>query len=110
MRGSATIRKDAYAKDDRGGVLHCLEHYLEDDDRRYGVEHEGEGVPFEYTCAYLLGVDGRPFLDDLLSRTAGTVLDRFSNQDADVVLIVAREKGRLIVEDDQRNEIFDLFR
>ena len=93
-----------------GGVLHCLEHYLEDDDRRYGVEHEGEGVPFECTCAYLLGVDGRPFLDDLLSRTAGTVLDRFSDQDADVVLIVAREKGRLIVEDDQRNEIFDLFR
>jgi predicted nucleotidyltransferase len=95
---------------DLGGVLHCLEHYLEDDDRRYGVEHEGEGVPFEYTCAYLLGVDGRRFLDESLGRTAGMVLDRFSNQDADVVLIVAREKGRLVVEDEHRNEIFDLFR
>jgi hypothetical protein len=30
---------------------------------RYGAEHDGEGVPYEYTGAYLLGVDGRPFLD-----------------------------------------------
>ena len=95
---------------DLAGVLHCLEHYLEDDDRRYAVEHESEGVPFEYTCAYLLGVDGRPFLDESLSRTAMMVLDRFSNQDADVVLIVTREKGRLVVEDEYRTEIFELFR
>jgi len=95
---------------DLAGVLHCLEHYLEDDDRRYAVEHESEGVPFEYTCAYLLGVDGRPFLDESLSRTAVMVLDRFSNQDADVVLIVTREKGRLVVEDEYRTEIFELFR
>ncbi len=36
---------------DLAGVLHCLEHYLEDDERRYGVEHDDVGVPFEYTCA-----------------------------------------------------------
>jgi hypothetical protein len=29
------------------GVFHCLEHYLEDDERRYGAEHDGEGVPYE---------------------------------------------------------------
>ena len=38
------------------GALHCLEHYLEDDDRRYSVDHDGEGVPYEYTGAYVVGV------------------------------------------------------
>jgi hypothetical protein len=77
--------------------------------RRYGVEYEGEGVPFEYTCAYLLGVDARPFLDDPVSQAVAAVLDRFSGPAADVVGIVAREKRRLIVEDQHRVEIFDLF-
>jgi predicted nucleotidyltransferase len=95
---------------DLASVLHCLEHYLEDDDRRYGVEHEGEGVPFEYTCAYLLGVDGRPFLDESLSRVARTVLSRFNDPDADVVGLVAREQRRLAVHDEYRSEIVDLFR
>ena len=35
---------------DLAGVLHC-QHYLEDDDRRYSVDHDGEGVPYEYTGA-----------------------------------------------------------
>jgi predicted nucleotidyltransferase len=52
---------DRRAAKDMAGVLHCLQHYLEDDDRRYGVEHDGAGVPFEWTCAYMLGVgDGLP--------------------------------------------------
>lgn len=95
---------------DLAGVLHCLEHYLEDDERRYGVEHEGEGVPFEYTCAHLLGVDGRPFLDESLSRAARTVLDRFNDPDADVAGMVAREKNQFVVDDEHRIEILDLFR
>jgi predicted nucleotidyltransferase len=95
---------------DLAGVLHCLEHYLEDDDRRYGVEHEGEGVTFEYTCAYLLGVDGRPFLDKPLGRAVASVLTRFSDPDADIVGIITREQGRPFVEDQHRTEIFDLFR
>jgi predicted nucleotidyltransferase len=95
---------------DLASVLHCLEHYVEDDDRRYGVEHEGEGVPFEYTCAHLLGLDAQPFLDESLRRAVKTVLDRFTDPDADVVEIVAREQGRLIVEDEHRIEIFQLFR
>jgi predicted nucleotidyltransferase len=101
---------DRKAPKDLVGVLHCLEHYLEDDERRYGLEREGHAVPFEYTCAYLLGIDGQPFLDDPLRRAAATVLDRFTDQDADVVGIVAREKERLVVDDDQRIEIFELFR
>ncbi len=31
---------------DLAGVLHCLKHYIEDDERRYGVDHNGEGVPY----------------------------------------------------------------
>ena len=51
---------------DLAGVLHCLRHYIEDDDRRYGVDHNGEGVPYEYTGAYVIGVEARPFLEDSL--------------------------------------------
>lgn len=95
---------------DLAGVLHCLEHYLEDDERRYGVDHDGEGVPYEYTCAYLLGVDAQRFLDEPLSRAVKTVLNLFDEPDAQVVGIVAGETGRLMVDDDRRTEIFQLYR
>jgi len=95
---------------DLAGVLHCLEHYREDDERRYSVEHEGAGVPFEDTCAHLLGVDGRRFLDESLSRAARPVLDRFNDPDADVVGLVAREEGRLAMDAEYRDTIVDLFR
>jgi len=49
------------------------------------VEHDGEGVPYEYTCAYLPGVDAQPFLDDALSQAVTTVLDRFDDPDAEVI-------------------------
>ena len=95
---------------DLAGVLHCLEHYLEDDARRYGVDHDGEGVPYEYTGAYVVGVEARPFLDDPVSETVEAVLDRFDHPDATVIGIAAREARGLIVEDEHRLEIFELFR
>ena len=95
---------------DLASVLHCLEHYLEDDDRRYGVEHDGEGVPYEYTGAYVVGEEAKPFLDESLSETVRAVLNRFDNPDATAIGVVARETGRLIVEDEHRLEIFELFR
>ena len=52
---------DREAPTDLAGVLHCLEHYLEGDDRRYGVDHDGEGVPYEYTGAYVVGIEAQPF-------------------------------------------------
>lgn len=100
---------DRKAAKDLGGVLHCLEHYLEDDDRRYGVEYGAEGVPYEYTCAHLLGLDGRMFLDDALVAAVRAVLEHFDEPDAAVVGIAAGERGRL-VEDDQRLQVFELFR
>lgn len=101
---------DRKAAKDLGGVLHCLEYYLAEDDRRYTAEHEGAGVPYQYTCAYLIGVDGRPFLDKSLGQTASTVLERFDTPDAEVIGIVARERGRFIVEREERIEMFELFR
>ncbi len=44
---------DRHAGKDLGSVLHCLEHYREADDRRYEVDHDGAGVPFDNTCAVL---------------------------------------------------------
>jgi predicted nucleotidyltransferase len=95
---------------DLAGVFHCLQYYLEDDERRYGVEHEGEGVPYEYTCAYLLGEDGRRYLDDPLERAAAGVLDRIADPDVREIGMVAREMGQLLVEDDDRSHIFEHFR
>lgn len=100
---------DRGAAKDLGGVLHCLEHYLEDGERRYGLDHDGEGVPFEYTCAYLLGVDGQRFLDDAVANTVRTVLDRFDEAEADVVGIAAGERRRGLIEDRHRTEIFEFF-
>jgi predicted nucleotidyltransferase len=101
---------DRKAPKDLGSVLHCLEYYLEADDRRYGVDHDGAGVPYDYTGAYLLGVDGRPFLDAPLRETLPAILDRFDDPAADVVGIAAGEKGWLYLDDEERTKTFELFR
>ncbi len=100
---------DRQAPKDLASVLHCLEHYLEDDGRRYGLDYAGEGVPFEYTCAYLAGLDGRPF-DAAVTAAADAVLDRFADEEAVVVGIVARELGRTLVEPGDRRRVFEAFR
>jgi predicted nucleotidyltransferase len=101
---------DRRAPKDLGGVLHCLENYQADDDRRYGLDHEEEPVPFEYTCAYLIGLDGQAFHDEPLTLAVASVLDQFDDPDAGVVDIVAREKGRMFADDRDRLEIFEMFR
>ncbi len=101
---------DRQAPKDLAGVLHCLEHYCEADDRRYGLEHDGRAVPYEYTSAYLLGTDARPFLDESVTQSVAAVLARFADQDADVVGIVARERGRMLIDDRDRVDIFERFR
>ncbi|MCI0621182.1 MAG: hypothetical protein L0387_05855 [Acidobacteria bacterium] len=100
---------DRKAAKDLAGVLHCLEHYREDDEARYGLDYNGEAVPFEHTCAYLVGFDGRRFHDQRLRETVRVVLDRFNDPAADLVSLVARENGRFI-EDQDRITVFELFR
>lgn len=101
---------DRKAGKDLGSLLHCLGHYLEDDDRRYGVEFGGQGVPWEYTCAYLLGADGRPYLDAETAAAVGRVLQGFTDPDADVVSLAAADRGRLLVNEEDRVQVFELFR
>ena len=69
---------DRRAPKDLGSVLHCLEHYLEDDERRYGVEHEGAGAPYEYTCARLVRRPGRPARGHRRGRTGESLRGRRS--------------------------------
>ena len=101
---------DRKASKDLAGVFHCLRYYLEDDERRYGAEHEGAGVPFEYTGAYLLGIDGRLFLSRQLSQAVEAVLDRFADSDSEVVSLVAREHGRIAIDEEDRADVFEHFR
>jgi hypothetical protein len=68
---------------DIDGVLHCLRNYAEDDERRFGLEHEGTAVPYEYGSAYLPGVDAGPFVDEKLRRLIGPLLDRLVPPDVD---------------------------
>jgi predicted nucleotidyltransferase len=100
---------DRNAPKDLGSVLHCLRHYADDDDRRYGLEHEGTLVPFEYTCAYLLGQDGRHFSAPVAD-SVRPVLDRFDSSDGSLVGLLASQEGRVLAEDEDRVEIFNLFR
>ncbi len=101
---------DRKAPKDLGGVRHCLEVYGEDDERRYGLHHDATAVPWEYTCAYLVGLDGRIFVDPPVHAAASTVLDQFDSPDARIVATVAGAQGRVFVEDEQRTEIYELFR
>jgi predicted nucleotidyltransferase len=100
---------DRRAPKDLASVLHCLEHCLDEDARRYAVEHDGEGVPYECTCAYLLGIDAHPFIDDAIRQTVTTVLGCLDSPDASVLALVARESGWTL-DDDERSVIFERFR
>jgi predicted nucleotidyltransferase len=100
---------DRKERKDLASVLHCLRHYREDDDARYGLEHEGELVPFEVASAYLLGLDARPFLPSVAT-SIRQLLDQFDNPDAAIVGLVASEDRRVLVEDADRLEVFELFR
>jgi predicted nucleotidyltransferase len=95
---------------DLGSVLHCLRHYAEDGERRYGLDHEGKPVLFEHTGAYLLGQDARRFCEPALSAAVRMVLDRFDSPDAILIGIVAREDEHHVAGDNDRAEIYELFR
>lgn len=101
---------DRKAGKDLDGVLHCLEHYLpEDDERHYGAEFDGTGVPFEYTSAYVLGLDGRLLVDEPVGRAVGAILTRFQDPYADVVRLLLTERGQRMPSDDQRAEVVQTF-
>jgi predicted nucleotidyltransferase len=102
---------DRKAPKDLGSVMHCLRHYDEDADRRYGLETDGALVPFEVSTAYLLGRDAAPFVAyDHVVSVVREVLDLFTDADAPGVDVVARDEGRTNLEPSQRYEIASLFK
>jgi predicted nucleotidyltransferase len=100
---------DRRARKDLASVLHCLRHYREDDDARYGLEQGGHLVPFEFTPACLLGLDARRFAESVAG-TVRSVLDKFGDPDAAIVGLLASEDDRVLIEDEDRVEIVELFR
>lgn len=58
------------------------------------------GIPF--------GIIGA--LDRPLGEVVATVLDQFSDPEAAIIGVVARERGRVYIEDEERRRIFDHFR
>ena len=101
---------DRKAPKDLASVLHCLRYYLHDDERRYLAEHAGAGVPFEYAGAYWLGADGQTIHEPSARSGGESVLGRFAHPDAEAVGIVARERGRYDVDEQERTDIFEHFR
>jgi len=100
---------DRKERKDLASVLHCLRHYREDDDARYGLEHGGALVPYEFTPASLLGIDAGPFVPSL-AMSIRPLLDRFDGPDAAIVGLVASEDRPGLVEDVDRIDVFELFR
>lgn len=102
---------DRHAAKDVASVVHCIQHYLDDDERRYEAEFDGMGVPYDCTGAYLLGVDGRPFLDTPpLITTVTRVLDQCRDPEAAIIGAVLRERGRVAIDDHERHDVFELVR
>jgi predicted nucleotidyltransferase len=101
---------DRRERKDLASVLHCLEHYHEDDDRRFSAEHDREAVLWEYAGAYLLGLDGRRFLDGPVRLAVAPILDGLDDRDGSLVSMAAREHCGIPVEDEDRTEVFQLFR
>lgn len=110
-RGTEQALEAAERKErkDLASVLRCLRHSREDDDARYGLEHEGKLVPFEFTTACLLGLDARPFVPSVAT-SIRALLDHFDSPDAAIVGLVATEDRRVLIEESDRLEVFDLFR
>lgn len=91
---------------DLGGVLHCLQHYAEDDDRRYGGELD---VPFECSTAYLLGYDGRPLLDAVVGESVRRVLDSMDGPHAPGVQTALSFGHGPWADEDRQARTFELF-
>lgn len=101
--------RDRKAPKDLGSILHCLRYYEEETDRRYGLEHNNEFVPFEFTTAFMLGQDAKPFSENALARVASEILAELRDIDSVGVDRAAREEGRLHVEPEHQEEIVALF-
>ncbi len=101
--------EDRKERKDLASVLHCLRHYREDDDARFGLEQGGQLVPFEFTPACLLGLDAKPFAASVASPVRSG-LDMLDDPDSAIVGLLAGEDHPVQIENEDRVEIVELFR
>lgn len=87
---------DRKAEKDLAAVEHLLRHYAEDDDRRWGLEHRGELVEYDYGPAYLLGKDGTTFMGPDLVKVLQPLLATLSDE--------ARASGGVRARDDDDHD------
>jgi len=95
---------------DPAGVLHCLIYYEEDSERLYGIEDQGRLIEFDLASAYLLGLDSRPLLDDLLAEAIKPTLATLTDPDSSLAFGVAREYGRGMSNEVLREQVGRLFK
>jgi predicted nucleotidyltransferase len=80
---------------DPAGVLHCLMYYEENSQRLFGVEHEGALVDFDIGTAYLLGLDGRPLVDERLAQVIRPIVEKLTDPESSLAYQAVREyRGR----------------
>jgi predicted nucleotidyltransferase len=94
---------------DPAGAVWCLYQYAADDDRRFGLEHGSAFVPYEFTTAYLTGLDARPYFSSELRRVVEPVLRRLE-EDIGAAETIAAEVGWRTVEGDSLHPIGEAFR
>ena len=79
---------------DPAGALWCLYHYAADDDRRFGLEHGAAFVPYEFTTAYLAGLDARAYFSKELRRVVEPALRRLEEDPVAAEMIAAEVDWR----------------
>jgi predicted nucleotidyltransferase len=94
---------------DPAGAVWCLNHYAADDDRRFGLEHAGAFVPWEFTTAYLTGIDARAWFSTELRRVVEPVLVRLE-EDAGAADMISAEVGWRTAEGESLHPVGDAFR
>lgn len=97
---------DRKAEKDLAAVEHLLRHYADDDDRRWGLEHRGELVEYDYGPAYLLGKDGTQFLGPDLVEVLQPLLATLTDRDGDSGAVPHRDDDH---EDQWKPRREDLF-
>ncbi|MCB2213261.1 hypothetical protein KQI52_14195 [bacterium] len=77
---------------DVAGIFHCLKAYAVNDDRVWGLEHEGELLDVNHAAAYLLGKDTRQFLTKKYRNKLQPVLQSLLSIQATSFIELAREE------------------
>ncbi len=63
-----------------------MKHYEKDSDRPFGLSHEDKLVPYEYSSAYLVGMDAEDFVNTKMKTTIAPVLIKMADPESEIVM------------------------